>query len=231
MKYKNLIPAIGIGIFTLVSCTDQGNVENEKFTLNTKHDKISYCFGVSIAKNLRQQEFDSINVEALTRAIEDSYNAKELLITEEEASQIISEFVQNKQLKKFEGNLKAGQQFLEENKTKEGVVTLPNGLQYLVLKEGDGPQPKLTDNVTTHYHGTLTDGTVFDSSVERGEPATFPLNGVIEGWQEALQLMKVGSKWKLFLPPHLAYGERGSGQVIKPNSTLIFEVELISINK
>ena len=127
-------------------------------------------------------------------------------------------------------NLKAGEQFLEDNKQKPGVTTLPSGLQYEVITEGTGPKPKGTSKVTCHYHGTLIDGTVFDSSVKRGQPATFPLNMVIKGWTEALQLMPVGSKWRLFLPPHLAYGNRQTGAHIGPNSTLIFEVELLGIS-
>lgn len=127
-------------------------------------------------------------------------------------------------------NLKAGEQFLEDNKQKPGVTTLPSGLQYEVITEGTGPKPTGTSKVTCHYHGTLIDGTVFDSSVKRGQPATFPLNMVIKGWTEALQLMPVGSKWRLFLPPHLAYGNRQTGAHIGPNSTLIFEVELLGIS-
>ena len=127
-------------------------------------------------------------------------------------------------------NLNAGEQFLEDNKQKPGVTTLPSGLQYEVITEGTGPKPTGTSKVTCHYHGTLIDGTVFDSSVKRGQPATFPLNMVIKGWTEALQLMPVGSKWRLFLPPHLAYGNRQTGAHIGPNSTLIFEVELLGIS-
>lgn len=130
---------------------------------------------------------------------------------------------------KAAANLKAGQEFLEQNKTKPGVVETPSGLQYEVMTEGNGPKPGPTSKVTCHYHGTLIDGTVFDSSVKRGQPATFPLNMVIKGWTEALQLMPTGSKWRLFLPAHLAYGERQTGS-IGPNSTLIFEVELISFS-
>lgn len=130
---------------------------------------------------------------------------------------------------KLAANLKAGEDFLETNKQKEGVHTTPSGLQYEVLTEGDGPKPKATDKVKCHYHGTLIDGTVFDSSVQRGQPATFPLNMVIKGWTEALQLMSVGSKYRLFLHPTLAYGERQTGAVIGPNSTLIFDVELLGI--
>ena len=129
-----------------------------------------------------------------------------------------------------EAYIKEGEAFLKENAAKEGVVTLPSGLQYMVLKEGFGPKPTLTENVTVHYHGTLIDGTVFDSSVDRGEPLTFTVNQVVKGWQEALQLMPMGSKWKIFVPSELGYGRRARGDKIKPNSVLIFEMELLSIN-
>ena len=131
---------------------------------------------------------------------------------------------------KASANLKAGQDFLEENKKKPGVVALPSGLQYEILVEGTGPRPAVTNKVTCHYHGTLIDGTVFDSSVRRGQPATFPLNGVIKGWTEGVQLMPAGSKWRFYIPPHLAYGERQVSAQIGPNSTLIFDVELISFS-
>ncbi len=131
---------------------------------------------------------------------------------------------------KAEANLKAGQEFLAANKTKAGVTELPSGLQYEILTEGNGPKPTQYDTVTCHYHGTLIDGTVFDSSVKRGQPASFPLNMVIKGWTEGLQLMGTGSKWRFFIPPHLGYGDRQVGPTIGPNSTLIFDVELISIN-
>ncbi|MFV0417372.1 MAG: FKBP-type peptidyl-prolyl cis-trans isomerase [Dysgonomonas sp.] len=133
------------------------------------------------------------------------------------------------QEERLELNLKTGQEFLATNKEKPGVTTLPSGLQYEIIKEGNGAKPKATDRVECHYHGTLIDGTVFDSSVEKGKPATFNVSGVIKGWTEALQLMPVGSKWKLFIPSNLAYGERGAGQSIEPNSTLIFEVEILNI--
>ncbi|HVS95025.1 MAG TPA: FKBP-type peptidyl-prolyl cis-trans isomerase [Puia sp.] len=136
----------------------------------------------------------------------------------------------NMNKEKAEANLKAGQDFLEENKNKPGVVALPGGLQYLVLTEGSGPRPAANNKVTCHYHGTLIDGTVFDSSVRRGQPATFPLNAVIKGWTEGLQLMPTGSKWRFFIPPHLGYGDRQAGAQIGPNSTLIFDVELISFS-
>jgi FKBP-type peptidyl-prolyl cis-trans isomerase FklB len=131
---------------------------------------------------------------------------------------------------KAAANLKAGQDFLEQNKTRPGVTETSSGLQYEILTEGSGPKPSATSKVTCHYHGTLIDGTIFDSSVQRGQPATFPLNMVIKGWTEALQLMPTGSKWRLFLPPNLAYGDRQTGAVIGPNSTLIFDVELISFS-
>ena len=142
----------------------------------------------------------------------------------------ISDRLSNMNKEKAGANLKAGQDFLEENKNKPGVVVLPGGLQYLVLTEGSGPRPTANNKVTCHYHGTLIDGTVFDSSVRRGQPATFPLNAVIKGWTEGLQLMPTGSKWRFFIPPHLAYGERQAGAQIGPNSTLIFDVELISFS-
>ena len=158
------------------------------------------------------------------------------LLSDKEAQEVMMTF-QKEQMAKLnenarklgEKNKKEGETFLAENKKKPGVVTLPSGLQYKILKEGTGRNPKATDTVVTHYRGTLLDGKEFDSSYKRGEPATFPLNGVIRGWTEALQLMKPGAKWQLFIPPQLAYGERGAGQDIGPNATLIFEVELIAI--
>ncbi len=136
----------------------------------------------------------------------------------------------NMKNEKASANLKAGQEFLEANKKKQGVVALPSGLQYEIITEGDGIKPLSKNKVTCHYHGTLIDGTVFDSSVKRGQPATFPLNAVIKGWTEGLQLMGVGSKWRFFLPPNLAYGDRQTGSDIGPNSTLIFEVELLGVS-
>jgi len=158
-------------------------------------------------------------------------NEEEPKISGEQATAIIQGYFTKKQGQESESMIEEGRKFLETNASKEGVTVLESGLQYEVLAQGDGiNMPKLEDNVTTHYHGTLMDGTVFDSSVDRGEPASFPVNGVIKGWTEALQLMSVGSKWKLYVPYDLAYGERGAGPQIGPYSTLVFEVELISIN-
>ncbi|MBX9853361.1 MAG: FKBP-type peptidyl-prolyl cis-trans isomerase [Cytophagaceae bacterium] len=197
--------------------------------LTTDKDKVSYSLGLNVALSLKDQGFEDINLEALNLAIKDVFSNNNLLIDPSQAGQMLNQYFQEMQKKKFEKNIKEGETFLKENSTKEGVVTLKSGLQYKVLKEGNGPKPKATDKVTTHYHGTLINGTVFDSSVERGQPATFPVNGVIQGWVEALQLMNTGSKWRLFVPSNLAYGSRGASELIGPDTTLIFDVELISI--
>jgi FKBP-type peptidyl-prolyl cis-trans isomerase FklB len=205
--------------------------ESKTIELNTKIDSISYSLGVNIGSNLKKQGFDTMNVELFAKALKDVYENGALKINEKDAEKILMEYFKSIQSSKSGNSLIEGQKFLEENKKKPGVITLPSGLQYKVLKEGTGPKPTASDMVTTHYHGTLINGTVFDSSVERGQPATFPVNGVIKGWVEALQLMNVGSKWQLFIPANLAYGEQGAGQQILPNSALIFEVELISIGQ
>ena len=197
--------------------------------LETEMEKVSYSLGVSVANSVKAQGLQSIDAKAVGKAFEDVFEGKELVISEEEANVILQEYFQKLANKALEENQAAGREFLIENAKRDGVVTTASGLQYEVLAQGSGASPKATDEVTVHYHGTLTDGRVFDSSVDRGQPATFPVNGVIPGWIEALQLMNVGSKYKLFIPSDLAYGERGAGQMIGPNSTLIFEVELISI--
>ncbi len=205
---------------------NQGN-----FEIKTKAERLSYSLGVNIAANITKQGFDSLDTRALAQAFKDFIGKQPLLVSEGAAEQVIQEYFANLQKEKAGKNKAIGMAFLEENKKKPGVVTLPSGLQYQVITEGTGPIPKDSNTVTTHYHGTLIDGTVFDSSVQRGQPASFPVNGVIQGWVEALQLMKVGSKWKLFVPSNLAYGERGAGGAIGPDAALIFEVELISIDK
>ncbi len=230
---KKTFMACGLSLFVIASGYAQKNKKKEqaKFVLKTKIDSLSYAMGSSVAQNIKNQGVDSVNTNAFSAGLADVFKKNNLILSPEVANKFIGEYFQAIQNKKLDANNSIGQKFLQENKTKPGVVTLPSGMQYIVIKEGTGPKPGLTDKVTTHYHGTLIDGTVFDSSVERGEPATFPVNGVIKGWTEALQLMSVGSKWKLFIPPALAYEERGAGGMIGPNATLIFEVELISINK
>ncbi|HYG38900.1 MAG TPA: FKBP-type peptidyl-prolyl cis-trans isomerase [Cytophagales bacterium] len=200
-------------------------------TLNSEIDSISYSMGISIAKNIKSQGLDSVNAEAFAKGLKDVFNNDSLLIDSEEGQNMLATYFQKIHNEKLEANASAGRKFLEENKTKEGVRTTESGLQYQVIKEGTGPTPVLSDRVKVHYHGTLIDGTVFDSSVDRGEPVTFAVNAVIPGWTEALQLMKVGSKYKVFIPSELAYGERGAPPVIGPNSTLIFDIELLGIEK
>ena len=192
-------------------------------------EKVSYSLGVNVAKSVQAQGLESIDAPAIAKAFKDVFEGNDLDISEEEANLVLQDYFTKINNKPQEANIGTGMKFLEENAKKEGVVTTASGLQYTVITKGDGEQPKETDNVTVHYHGTQLDGTVFDSSVERGQPASFPVNGVIPGWVEALQLMNVGSKYKLFIPSNLAYGERGAGGAIGPNATLIFEVELISI--
>lgn len=197
--------------------------------LNTEMEKVSYSLGVNVAKSVKNQGLESIDSDAVAKAFKDVFEGNTLEISEEEANIVLQDYFGKLANEKQKANVEAGQKFLDENAKREGVVTTATGLQYEVLKEGSGDSPKETDNVTVHYHGTLIDGTVFDSSVDRGQPATFPVNGVIPGWVEALQLMNPGAKYKLFIPSNLAYGERGAGGSIGPNATLVFEVELISI--
>ncbi len=197
-------------------------------TLKTGNDSISYAIGVSLANFYKQQNISNINTTILVKAVRDVENNKAVL-SEQQCQSTLMAYVQKQQAEKALGNKKLGQDFLAANAKKPGIVTLPSGLQYQVIKEGAGPKPKLTDMVRVHYHGTLIDGRVFDSSVDRGQPIELNVNGVIPGWTEALQLMPVGSKWKLFIPSDLAYGDRQAGQLIAPGSTLVFDVELLDI--
>lgn len=228
MKKNTLIICAGIAL-AFTSCKEQQN--DSVISLNSVIDSVSYGIGINIGKNLKEQGIDSFNTKALAQAVDDVIKGTPTMIDEAQAMQTLNNYFQNLSAKKSEGSIQEGKDFLEANSKKEGIVTLPSGLQYQVMKEGSGAQPGINDMVTTHYHGTFIDGKVFDSSVERGEPATFPVNGVIAGWTEALQLMKEGAKWKLFVPYNLAYGERGSRGGIPPYSTLIFEVELIKVEK
>jgi FKBP-type peptidyl-prolyl cis-trans isomerase FklB len=192
-------------------------------------DKISYAIGMSMASNLMNSGLRNIEVESFVKAFTEVINNESTSMSPEEANQTLQEYFSKQQEEMLNKNLETGIAFLEENSKKDNVVSLPSGLQYEILTEGNGPKPKATESVKCHYHGTLLDGTVFDSSVQRGEPAVFGVNQVIKGWVEALQLMSVGSKWKLFIPSNLAYGSQGAGNSIEPNSTLIFEVELLGI--
>lgn len=207
--------------------------ETQTQTMELKNDldSLSYALGVSIANNLKNQGVESMNSGAFAAAIDAVYAGTDTNMTMDDANQYINSYFASAAEKKSKAQKEIGEKFLAENSKKEDVVVLPSGLQYKVLKMGDGPKPGAEDKVTTHYHGTLIDGTVFDSSVERGQPATFPVGGVIKGWVEALQLMPVGSKWVLYVPSDLAYGDRGAGPKIGPHTTLVFEVELLKIEE
>lgn len=194
-------------------------------------DKVSYALGLSIGNNFQNSGIKCLQVEDFVQGLSDVLNEKQPAISYDEAKKVINDFFLRLHKEKLEINKKAGEEFLSINKGRAGVVTLPSGLQYQVLQQGNGEKPKATDKVKCHYHGTLINGTVFDSSVERGTPAVFGVNQVIPGWVEALQLMPVGSKWRLFIPSNLAYDENGAGEMIEPNSTLIFDVELLDIVK
>ena len=192
-------------------------------------DKVSYCFGLSIASNLLSSGVNTINTEAFVDAIRTVYAGQMPEIKPEEANQILQDYFNKLQNERGKAAKEAGEQFLNDNKSKEGVVTLESGLQYKVISTGNGAIPKSSDTVKCHYEGRLINGAVFDSSIRRGEPAEFPVNGVIAGWVEALQLMPVGSKWQLYIPSDLAYGPHGAGQAIGPNETLIVDIELLDI--
>ena len=194
-------------------------------------DKVSYALGLSIGNTFQSSGIKQLQVADFVKGLEDVLGEKQPAISYEEAKQVINDYFMKLQQERLEINKQAGAEFLEINRHKAGVVELPSGLQYEILKQGTGAKPSASDKVKCHYHGTLINGTVFESSVQRGEPATFGVSQVIPGWVEALQLMPVGSKWRLFIPSNLAYGEHGAGDVIEPNSTLIFDVELLDIVK
>ncbi|MGD9772463.1 MAG: FKBP-type peptidyl-prolyl cis-trans isomerase [Parabacteroides sp.] len=194
-------------------------------------DKVSYALGLSIGNNFQNSGINNLQIEDFVKGLKDVLGDAKPEISYDEAKQVINDFFMKLQNEKLEVNLKAGEEFLKINKHKAGVVELPSGLQYEILKSGSGAKPTAADTVKCHYHGTLINGTVFDSSVERGVPAEFGVSQVIPGWVEALQLMEVGAKWRLFIPSALAYGTHGAGEVIEPNSTLVFDVELLDIVK
>jgi FKBP-type peptidyl-prolyl cis-trans isomerase FklB len=206
--------------------------KKSKTGFETQIDSVSYALGLMIAPNLKAGGLVDLNYELYNQAIQDFLKENDLLIAEDNAREIVNGYVMKEMKQQAVANLEMVNKFLEENKKKKGIITTESGLQYEILKEGEGESPALSDNITAHYHGTLMDGTVFDSSVDRGEPVQFPVDGVIKGWTEALQLMKVGGKWKLYIPPDLGYGEKAPpGSKIEPNALLIFEVELISIDQ
>ena len=192
-------------------------------------DKFSYSIGLGIGQNLLGMGARDLNVDDFAQAIKDILEGNPTALSHTEARQIVNEYFETLEAKMSAEAIEKGKNFLEENKKKENIVTLPSGLQYEVIKEGNGKKPKATDRVRCHYEGTLIDGTLFDSSIQRGEPAVFGVNQVIAGWVEALQLMSEGSKWRLFIPSELFYGANGAGEMIPPHSTLIFEVEMIEV--
>lgn len=201
----------------------------QRIILKKQMDKVSYALGLSMGQNFQSSGISALNVEDFSRALKAVYTGEKPEITYDEAKQEINAYFEKLQAEALGANKVAGEEFLKENAQKEGVVSLASGLQYEVLVSGEGKKPSATDSVKCHYHGTLIDGRVFDSSVQRNQPAVFGVNQVIQGWVEALQLMPVGSKWRLYIPSHLAYGERGAGELIGPNTALIFDVELLEI--
>jgi FKBP-type peptidyl-prolyl cis-trans isomerase FklB len=228
MKLKLVVILAILLLASQVGAADQA-------TLKSPKEKLSYSIGVDIGNTLKRQQIDA-DAAVLGQGIKDAMSGGKLLLSEQEIRETMQSFQkdmvakQTERMKKVgEENKKSGEAFLAENKKKPGIVTLPDGLQYKIVKEGAGKSPKATDTVTVNYRGTLIDGSEFDSSFKRGEPASFQVNGVIAGWTEALQKMKPGAKWQLFIPSNLAYGERGAGNMIGPNATLIFDVDLISV--
>jgi len=220
---------IGLVFLLLVSQVSA----QEKTTLKNQKEKMSYIIGMDIGNNLKKQSMD-VDPNILAKGIKDALGGGKLLLNDQEIRETMTAFQKEmmaKQQELSQKNKKAGDAYLAENKKKEGVITLPSGLQYKIIKAGTGKKPKSTDTVTTQYRGTLIDGTEFDSSYKRGQPATFQVTGVIPGWTEALQLMAEGAKWQLFVPPNLAYGERGAGGAIGPSATLVFEIELVSVQE
>lgn len=232
MKTKSMVGLLIVALVTVTSCNQMKNstLKVGAVKLVTSTDTASYALGVNMASSVKKMGMEDLNLKILAKAFQDVYANEKLQISEEQSNPILQAYFTNLNEQQAVAGLAEGKKWLEENGKKTGVVTTASGLQYEVMREGTGPKPTADSKVKVHYHGTTTDGKVFDSSVERGEPIEFPLNGVIRGWTEGVQLMSVGSKYKLFIPGELAYGPRppqGSG--IAPNATLIFEVELLEI--
>ena len=225
MKIKVAIVALAAIAILAPSCKN-GLKSN---ALKNGADSISYCFGLSVAKNIKTADIQDFNMAVFEKAFNDVMDNKKTALTEQEVSAFAQQYFMALQMKNGAKNKEKGTKFLDDNKKRSGVTVTASGLQYEVVKEGTGQIPAAEDKVSVHYKGTLIDGTTFDSSYDRGQPATFPVSGVIPGWTEALQLMKVGSKYKVYIPSDLAYGAQGAGEKIKPNSVLIFEMELLSI--
>ncbi len=213
-----------LGMAGLLACQVSGQ---QKTAFKTQQDKVSYALGMDLGNSLRKQAIQ-VDPAIFSQGLKDALSGVKTLLTEEEVRATIAQLQREMRDKLLARNKKEGEAFLAQNRTKEGVVTLPSGLQYKILKAGNGKKPTIEDTVVCHYRSTMLDGTEFDNSYKRNQTASFPVKGVIKGWTEALQLMTVGSKWQLFIPANLAYGDGGLGPV-SPNSTLIFEVELISI--
>jgi FKBP-type peptidyl-prolyl cis-trans isomerase FklB len=216
-------------ILSLIFLTVLLSVNVRAQALKTANDTLSYSLGVLIGNNLKQGGYDNIDLDLFLTAFMATMKKEPTIFNTADCGTYVQKMASEVKMRQFESNKVAGDQFLAENKKKSGVIALENGIQYEVLREGNGPKPKVTDEVIVHYHGTLIDGTVFDSSVDRGESISFPLNGVIKGWTETLQLMPVGSKWRVYIPYNLAYGDRAAGPTIQPYSTLIFEIDLLGI--
>jgi FKBP-type peptidyl-prolyl cis-trans isomerase FkpA len=230
-----LIAFISLTLFWFACTPPPAEEEPLKTELTTQEEKLSYVIGMDVGNNLKSRQMD-LDLKIVFQAIEDSFEGSQPLLTPEEATLIKQEYSKRireeraaKMTAQGEENKREGETFLTENANKEGVVTTESGLQYMVITQGDGPKPKATEQVRVNYRGTLINGTEFDSSYKRGQPATFFLNRVVKGWTEGLQLMPMGSKYRFFISPELGYGERGAGPHIGPNATLIFEVELLEI--
>jgi FKBP-type peptidyl-prolyl cis-trans isomerase len=225
-----MIKKISLILFVSAStvCSAQTpNTGTVKTNLSSRVDSASYAFGLGVAEDLKSRGITELNYSIVAKAMEDVFKDRDRAITLEQGQAVVFSIFSEANKTKYQPNIAEGEKFLAENKTKTGVVTLPSGVQYIVLKNGTGPKPKATDEVTVHYKGTLLNGKQFDSSYDRNEPLTLQLTNVIAGWAEGVQQMPVGSKYKFFIPYQSAYGERGAGQDIPPYSTLIFEIELL----